>query len=159
MKQLLAPILLAFVLPACAGQNRADTAVPSAPLPDVATLIEAHDAAWNAHDPDQLVSLFAQGGTLVTPMGTRVEGLAALRESFAAPGPTKQTTSQTEITGVQHFGEGYVVIDARQRLSGPGVEALGVDSACVVLVARVIDGEWKLVSARPYVPATHRGAP
>jgi uncharacterized protein (TIGR02246 family) len=161
MKQLPIALLLSFSLPACAASpSRTDTAAsyaqssePSSTPLHVSALIEAHDAAWNAHDPDALAGLFVADGTLVTPTGTRVEGLQALRANFAAPSPTKQTTSSTEVLGVQPVDDDLAVIDVRQTLSGPGVETLGTDQAHAVLVVRAVDGTWKIVSARPYIPA------
>ena len=157
MKLLATAVLIAICLPGCAGSSRADTAEPAAAV-DVRSAAEAlataHDSAWNAHDPDQLVALFEAEATLVTPSGTRLQGADALRESFAAPGPTKQTTSTTVVDGVQSLGNDLVLIDATQTLSGPGVEVLGTDTARVVIVARASAGSWKIVSARPFVPAT-----
>lgn len=139
---------------ACAGASSADLASPSTPdRAGVQAAIDAHDTAWNAHDPSALAGLFAPQGTLVTPTGNRLEGHDALQASFAQPGPTTQTQSASQIDGVQWLADDLVLVDARQTLSGPGVEMLGVSEANLVAVLRRVDGDWKFVAARPYIPA------
>lgn len=110
------------------------------------------DDAWNAHDPDSLAGLFVADGTLVTPDGRLVEGRAALRELYASPGPTKQTTSTSELVSVKVIGDGLAVIDATQTLRGPGVELLGASEARLFAVIRESDDGWRFVAARPSVP-------
>jgi uncharacterized protein (TIGR02246 family) len=117
----------------------------------MSALLEAHDASWNAHDPQRIAELFVQEGTLVTPVGTRVEGREALAELFASPGPTKQTTSVTRVDAVQFLGDDLALIDAHQTLSGPGVEQLGSNEARLTAVVRRVDGQWLFVAARPFV--------
>ena len=141
MKRLQAA-LLPLILSACAT---------SANPAEIEALVAAHDAAWNAHDPDDLAALFVEDATLVTPTGARVEGNAALRQMFASPGPTKSTTSTTTIEAVQWLDDNLALVDARQSLDGPGVEMLGASQARAVLVVRKDAGQWKIVAARPFV--------
>jgi uncharacterized protein (TIGR02246 family) len=141
--------------PACAV--RTDAGAPAIPAAraqlEVEGLTRAHDAAWNAHDPDALASLFVDDAVLVTPVGRRVEGRAALRELFASPGPTKQTSSSSEVDSVRPIDDATVLFTATQTLSGPGVEQLGSSRAQLVALARRDGDEWKLVEA--HVFATH----
>lgn len=150
-KTLLVAAFAPFLGLACASAPRADAAPASVQAPDVASILEAHDAGWNAHDPEQLAGLFVADGTLVTPTGTRVEGHDALVELFASPGPTKQTTSVTRVESVQFLEDDLVILDAHQTLSGPGVERLGASEARLTAVLRLVDGEWRFVAARPSV--------
>lgn len=112
-------------------------------------LLEAHDEAWNAHNPDAMTALYTPEASVVTPTGKRYEGTDALHECFAAPGPTKQTTSSTRLDAVQWLGPDVALIDATQTLSGPGVEVLGVGEAHLIGVVERRDGAWKFAAARP----------
>ena len=152
-KTLLVAVFAPFLASACATAPCADNAPASIAAPDVATVLEAHDAGWNAHDSDHLADLFVADGTLVTPTGTRVQGREALAELFASPGPTKQTTSVTKVEAVQFLADDMAIVDARQTLSGPGVEQLGSSEARLTAVLRLVDGQWRIVAARPSVIA------
>lgn len=153
MKHLVITSLLAISTVGCAReQTRADSAQPVASMAEVQDILAAHDAAWNAHDPERLTDVYTADGTLVTPGGTRAEGRDALLEVFSSPSPTKQTQSKTKLDAVQWIADDLVVIDATQTLTGPGAEQLGVHEAKLTAVAQFVDGEWKLVVARPFVP-------
>src|SRR5262245_4433781 len=98
----LALFSLVLALGCASGPRSADTAPPAALEPaDLASLAAEHDAGWNAHDPDALAALFVDDAVAVIPSGRRVEGRAALRELFAEPGPTKSTTSRSQIDSVR----------------------------------------------------------
>lgn len=146
------PIALLFT--ACATSPRqADTASPEPDRAGLQTVVDDLDAAWNAHDPDQHMALIADDAVTVTPMGTRVEGRAAHEKMYASPGPTKQTQSKTTIQGTQWIADDVVLLDLQQTLTGPGVEQIGTDTADVVVVVRWDGTSWKVVAARPFVPA------
>lgn len=145
-------VLLATLSAFSCATPRSDTRSPASHSRDaIVELVEAHDTAWNAHDPAALAALFADRGTLVTPRGNRIEGRAALRDSLGEPGPTKETSSSSRLDAVQWLAEDLALIDASQTLSGPGVEVLGVAEAKLVAVVQRIDGEWRFVAARPHV--------
>jgi uncharacterized protein (TIGR02246 family) len=145
-------LLTLLCTPGCLTSHvSADSALPAANVDDFSALARAHDAAWNAHDPQMQASLFAEHGTLVTPIGTRVEGRDALLKSFSLPGPTKQTSSSMRIDAVQWLAHDLVVIDASQTLTGPGVEILGASEARLTAVVRRVGGEWLFEVARPFV--------
>jgi uncharacterized protein (TIGR02246 family) len=154
-KTLSVAVLGLFVVSGCAAQP--DRSAQSSQT-GLEALIEAHDAAWNAHDPDAMTALYAESGTLVTPIGTRVVGHDALRKLFASPGPTKQTTSKTEIDAVQWLDDDVALLDARQTLSGPGVEIIGSSEAAAVLIVERRGDAWEIVAARPYTLMAHRPA-
>jgi uncharacterized protein (TIGR02246 family) len=144
------PLLFA-ILAACACEQNTPSSSNEAGLVE---LIEAHDDAWNAHDPTALAALFADDGTLVTPRGDHIQGRDALEVSFAEPGPTKQTQSSARLDRVQWLADDLALIDATQTLSGPGVARIGASEAKLVAVARRIDETWRFVAARPIVEPT-----
>lgn len=112
-------------------------------------LIVEHDRAWNAHDPDAMTALFVEDGSLITPGGKQVEGHAALRALFASPGPTKQSTSSTELDGVRFLSPDLALLDATQTLSS-ALPAMDGAQARLVAVARGVGGTWRFVAARPF---------
>lgn len=144
MKRTTTALIASLTLFACADTS---SVRDNAPLE---ALLAAHQEAWNTHDVDRTMALFADDATLVTPMGTRAVGAAAIRDVMAAPSPTKQTTSVMELEAVQWLSDDLVVIDAKQTLAGPGVAVLGASEAKLVAVARRVDDSWKLVAARPH---------
>ena len=140
------PRLLPFLtVLACASACGADPSTA-----ELAELMVAHDNAWNAHDPDAMVALVTEDATVIAPQGKRVQGHEALRELYASPGPTKQTTSRTRIDSVQWLTEDIALVDATQSLSGPGVAMMGVSEAHVVAVAKRVDGQWRFSAVRPF---------
>ncbi len=52
--------------------------------PDLESVVRAHLDAANAHDLDQLMSLYAEDAVLEFPASPRVEGKAAIRRAFQA---------------------------------------------------------------------------
>jgi uncharacterized protein (TIGR02246 family) len=144
--------LLFAVLAACACEQ---SAAPASDEAGLLELIDAHDEAWNAHDPTALAALFEDGGTLVTPRGDHIQGRDSLQQSFAQPGPTKQTRSSSRLDRIQWIADDLVLIDATQTLSGPGVARIGAAEAKLAAVARRVDATWRFVAVRLAVEPTH----
>ncbi len=146
MKNLFIALALILAPSACSSST------PKARTIDLAALAEAHDAAWNRHDPEAMAALFAEDGTLVTPRGTRAEGQQELLTLLSQPGPTRETTSTTRFGDVQWLADDLVLLDGVQTLDGPGVEQMGgASEAHVVAIARHVGDDWRLVAARPYM--------
>lgn len=145
----------------CAGSpDVAPPAVPAAIVPaDLDSLAVAHDAAWNAHDPDALAALFVDQAVVVTPVGRRVEGRAAVRELFAEPGPTKQTTSSSRVDSVRAIDGEHAFVTMTHTLSGPGVEQIPSPQARLVGLARRSDRSWQLVEAHVFPMPGKAGTP
>jgi uncharacterized protein (TIGR02246 family) len=144
--------MMTAALSALAAPFLALAATGPAPAVDsgIVELMAEVDRAWNAHDADQQVALYADDGTVVTPSGTRAVGKPEIRKISGGKGPTGQTQSKTTIDGVQQLAPNLVLIDATQKLTGPGTKILGTDRARVVVVARKVKGKWKAVSVRPF---------
>lgn len=143
MKTLLTAAVSLLVAAGCGGAPRADA--------DFSALAQRHDRAWNDHDPEAMVALFAPEFSLVTPSGTRVEDRAALRAMLAQPSPTNQTTSTTRFEGVHWLADDLVLLDGVQTLEGPGVEHIGSSRARVVAIAQRDEDGWQLLAVRPQV--------
>lgn len=120
---------------------------------EIESLGQSIEDAWNAHDAEAHAALFLPEATLVTPMGSRVSGRGDILAMFSSPGPTKQTSTEIEIEAIEILGPDLVFFDAVQTLSGPGTEAVGTQ-ARLAAVARRVDGEWRLLAARPCVPVS-----
>jgi uncharacterized protein (TIGR02246 family) len=110
------------------------------------------DAAWNEHNAEKQVALFAQGGVLVTPTGTRAEGRAELLKVSGGKGPTGQTTSLSHIDGIQDLGQGLVVVDLTQTLEGPGTQVVGTKAQAVAVLREEGDA-YKALSVRVFPTA------
>lgn len=152
MKTLTTLALLSLV--ACAGQTPDPVAPGFADSdPAVEGWLSEHDAAWNAHDADAMAALFTEDATLIAPNGRRIESRASLRELFASPGPTKQTTSRTRLDALQWLAADVVLIDATQTLEGEGVAMLGSPIAHLTAVARREGDGFRVMAARVTVPS------
>jgi uncharacterized protein (TIGR02246 family) len=156
----LAIIAAAFMGIGCASAPR--PAAPAAPIQPAAldSLFAEFDSAWNAHDAARLAELFVVDGNCVTPRGRRAVGRAALTEMFAAPGPTKATTSSSHADSARPVGPDLAFVSGSQTLSGPGVEQLGSSRGGMVGLARQVDHKWRFVEVHAFALPEHasRGA-
>jgi uncharacterized protein (TIGR02246 family) len=148
-------ITAAFIGIGCASAPR--PAGPAAPIQPAAfdPLFAEFDSAWNAHDAARLAELFVVDGNCVTPGGRRAVGRAALTEMFAAPGPTKSTTSISHADSARPVGPDLAFVTGSQTLSGPGVEQIGSSRGGMVGLAREIDHKWRFVEVHAFALSEH----
>lgn len=119
--------------------------------------------AWNKHDASLMASIWADDGDLINPMGKLARGREEVLRLFTDEqrGAMKSTTCGMTLESVRWAADNVVVVDADCSISGmrdPGGKDLPIFKPHVVLVLHKIDNDqWQVLSARPYVYSTLPG--
>jgi len=118
--------------------------------------------AWNKHDPARMALLWHDDGDLINPFGRIAKGrdqvLQLLRDEHS--GLTKNCTNQFNITSIRLATDDVAVVDIESTMIGMrDADGKGMPpfKPHVLLVLSKKDGEWGVVSARPYAYATCPG--
>lgn len=111
--------------------------------------------AWNKHDPAQMVAMWHDDGDLINPWGRIAKGRDQVQDLFRDEhtGPMKMCSHQMAIASVRLAADDVAIVDADCTLTGlrdPDGKELPVFKPHVVFVMSKKDGDWKILSARPY---------
>jgi uncharacterized protein (TIGR02246 family) len=120
-------------------------------------------AAWNAHDPIKMASLWADDGDLIHPTGRVARGRDEVCALFTDEqrGPMKDTTHEMTLESVRWVADDIVIVDAECAIKGmrdAGGKELPLFNPHVVLVLHRLEGDrWNIVAARPYLYTSMSG--
>lgn len=94
---------------------------------------------WNAHDPDKMVSVFAEDVDHINAFGEWHQGKSAIREDlrFVHTGPLKDNQKKHEVQKIRFLAPDAAAV---QVFSQSGVQNLGT------YVLQKQAGQWRVVS-------------
>lgn len=111
-------------------------AQPSVKLPPALDrVLRDYEAAWRAHDPNKLASLFSEDGYVLSPRKPPVRGRASIRETYAkSGGPLDLRAIHYETSG----NVGYIIGEY-----GYGDQK---DVGKFVLALKKVNGRWMIAA-------------
>lgn len=121
---------------------------------DLATLVAAFDAAWNAGDAGAYAALYAEDAQFINPLGVVLPNQGAIRagHTFLFAGPFQGSTHESNVRRITFLTGTVAIVDLDVSVTGfvqlpPGLNATepGVlrSRERLVLVKRA--GEWQIV--------------
>jgi len=116
-----------------------------------AELPGAFEAAWNAHDMDDLGNLFHGDATFVNRFATFKRGVDGIVEQHRAIHETvyRDSLLEHDLVGVDELSDGVAVVHSWFRLTAGPAHPAGphqVDTLLMAVVTRR-DGEWRIQAA------------
>jgi uncharacterized protein (TIGR02246 family) len=151
MKALLASVLTMFLSVGTVSM----AAVPAPDDAEIQALGGQFDIAWSLGDSAAIGNLFTESATMLTPLGERLEGRAAIQAVFqkwmeSAP----QSKHETKLTYMTHLTPDMVLIDGDCILSGLKDSAgtllpNSVSSFSAILIK--VEGKWYIAHNRAYL--------
>lgn len=142
---------------ACQQEPATEQASETDPGIDAAAVTEAIAAkdrlfadAMVAGDIETVMSVYADDAILLPPHAPRVEGAAAIRETFTSwfeeGGPPASMTITSDDVTVAAAGD-YAHAVGTWTMSGPGPDgSMWSDQGNVLVVWKNIEGDWKVVT-------------
>ncbi len=120
-------------------------------------------AAWNRHEPAQMASVWHDDGDLIDPWGRIAKGRQQVQALFRdeQAGPMKTSTHQIAISSVRLVSSDLALVDGEGTVTGvrdSSGKELPPFKPHVFMVVAKRDGEWKILSARPYAFSSRPGA-
>ncbi len=112
-------------------------------------------AAWNRHDPANMAACWAQDGDLINPFGRVAKGQDQVEQLFRdeQQGPMKTCSFQMRVSAVRLASNDIAMADADCTLTGirsPDGKEQPVFKPHIFFVMSKKEGDWKILSARPY---------
>ena len=152
MKSLLAAVmLLTLAVPALA----ADKTMDSKENEGIQKLTKDFFAAWNKNDVAGLMGFWADGATLINPLGRVAHGKAEIEKLIAEEQTTVFKGSVAAVADVssRHLGPGLAFFDAEitvDNAHGPDGSALPQMKYHLAGVAQMKGNKWLWLEGRPY---------
>lgn len=122
--------------------------------PAIAALIESHERAWNAHDPDQLIALFDEPMDFVNVLGMHHRSRESMRAEYAHIHATfmKNTVIRMRPNDARLLSSDVAIAHAHWEMTGVGkVQGWNVPDVrhgiMTYVLVRRNDG-WKISAAQ-----------
>jgi uncharacterized protein (TIGR02246 family) len=116
--------------------------------------VDGFTAAWNAHDPERMAALWVEDGDVINPFGRAAKGRDEVRRLFAdeQAGPMRQSRHEMRVESVRMVGD-LALVDLKSTITGIRGEDDRAYPPLNLHIFNVMtrrDGEWMIISARPY---------
>jgi uncharacterized protein (TIGR02246 family) len=116
--------------------------------------IDEFTNAWNEHNPERMAALWAEDGDLINPFGHEAKGREQVRQLFAEEqaGPMRQSRHEMRVDSVRMVGD-LALVDLKSTVTGirgPDDREFPPLNLHIFNVMTRRDGEWMIISARPY---------
>lgn len=119
------------------------------------TLLENFVRAWNSHDPKNMIALWAEDGDFINAWGKWGRGRNNVERIFKEEQSSdlNKTTMDQTIDSMRFLQPDLVFVDATSTLSSehasPATKPIYIEHH-VIYVLQKKEGNWKILSARPY---------
>lgn len=106
---------------------------------------------WNQHNAKELSELWAENGDLINPSGEWEKGKSNVIKILSKEHQSLLSKSQMkqEVTNIVVLGPSMVWVDAKVKISLPGVPEADLDHHIVYLLEKQ-NNQWRILAARPY---------
>lgn len=124
----------------------------------VQNLLASFGTAWDKHDARGLASVFAEDADLINPEGRQANGRNEIEQLFQDEHSSRFKTSRMNMTisRIRTLTPDIVVVTANGDVSGvqvPSASGPQTFHSIVTFVVQNERGTWRIVSARPMIPA------
>ena len=126
--------------------------------PAMQNLVSSFAGAWNKHDAKAMASHFMENGDLINPAGRVANGRKEIETLFQDEQSSRFKTSRMNMTisRIRTLTPDIVILTNNCELSGvqfPTANEPQTMKAIATFVLQNDHGTWRIVSARPMVPA------
>lgn len=127
----------------------------TSPIPNIESAVQylasTFAAAWNRHDPKALADLFVEDGDLINPAGRVANGRAEIEALIRDEHSTyfKDSRMNQTVDRVRVLTPDLVIATNRCEVTGTPM----AHNVIATFVLRNERGTWRIVTARPMVPA------
>lgn len=118
---------------------------------EISQFVDLFVKKWNQHDPRELDELWAENGDLMNPAGEWEKGKANVLKILTREhqGALRKSQMKQEITNILVLSPNMAWVDAKVKLSIPGVPEGGLDHHIVYLLVKQ-NNQWLILAVRPY---------
>ena len=146
MKKLFVFAVLVMSMTAFAGEK--DQAINK--------LVTDFSQAWTKADAKAMAALWTEDADLINPMNVRANGRAEIEKIFERETGQifKGSTMQMSVEKIRWIGADYALVDVQadvQNFTDPSGKKVPSMKHHVALVTQEKDGNWSILSGRPYV--------